>query len=121
MAGIHAALAITDCDALIVAPCDAPYYSRELTDYLASQYDPKLDALVLVDHDGRDQPLTGVYGKSCLPVLDDHLKTGRLKMMRMLEEMKLKRIALPEHIAQKVFRNLNTAEEYHMFRVNAGN
>ena len=120
MAGIHAALSMTSCDALVTAPCDAPHYSKELAQYLLSRFEPGLDALVLVDETGRAQPLTGVYSKSCLPVLDEHLKTGRLKIMRMLEEMKLKRIALPEHIAQKVFRNLNTKEEYERFQ-DAGN
>jgi len=116
MAGIHAALAMTDCDALVTAPCDAPYYSKELAEYLLSQFEPGLDALVLMDETGRAQPLTGVYSKSCLPVLDEHLKTGRLKIMRMLEEMKLKRIMLPDHIAQKVFRNLNTVEDLRIFK-----
>ena len=95
MAGIHAALAMTDCDALVTAPCDAPYYSGELAEYLLAQFQPGLDALVLMDETGRAQPLTGVYSKSCLPVLDEHLKTGRLKIMWMLEEMKLKKIMLP--------------------------
>ena len=71
---------------------------------------------MLVDRDGRAQPLTGVYSKSCLPVLEDHLKTNRLKIMWMLEAMKLKRIALPDHIAQKVFKNLNTVEDLRVFK-----
>lgn len=115
MAGIHAALSMTECDALVTAPCDAPYYSGELAQYLLSRFEPGLDALVLVDHEGRAQPLTGVYSKSCLPVLEDHLKTDRLKIMWMLEGMNLKRIALPDYIAQKVFRNLNTTEDLKMF------
>lgn len=116
MAGIHAALAMTDCDALVTAPCDAPYYSRELAEYLLSQFEPGLDALVLMDETGRAQPLSGVYSKSCLPVLDEHLKTGRLKIMWMLEEMKLKKIMLPAHLNGQVFQNLNTPEDLKQFR-----
>lgn len=118
MAGIHAALAMTGCDALVVAPCDAPYYCKELARYLADQYEPDLDALVLLDDEGRAQPLSGVYSKSCLPVLEEHLKTDRLKIMRMLEEMRLKKIALPDHLNGRVFENLNTPEDVtaHRFR-----
>ena len=116
MAGIHAALSMTDCDALVVAPCDAPHYSKELAQYLAQQYDPDLDALVLVDRDGCAQPLSGVYARSCLPVLEEHLKTGRLKMMRMLEDMKLRRITLPEHLSAQVFDNLNTPQDLDAYR-----
>ena len=116
MAGIHAALTMTTCDALVTAPCDAPYYSRELAEYLLTQFEPGLDALVLMDETGRAQPLTGIYSKSCLPVLDEHLKTSRLKIMWMLEEMKLKKVMLPAHLNGQVFQNLNTPEDLKQFR-----
>lgn len=116
MAGIHAALSMTDCDALVTAPCDAPYYSSELAQYLAGQYEQGLDALVLVDQDGRAQPLTGVYSKSCLPVLDEHLKNGKLKLMRMLESMKTRKLALPGHLENDVFKNLNTPDDARVFK-----
>lgn len=115
MAGIHAALAMTSCDALVTAPCDAPHYSKALAQYLLSRFEPGLDALVLVDETGRAQPLTGVYSKSCLPVLEQHLKTNRLKIMRMLEEMRLKKVALPEYLDGRVFENLNTPEDMAAF------
>ena len=111
MAGIHAALSMTDCDALVVAPCDAPHYSKELAQYLAQQYSADLDALVLTDRDGRAQPLSGVYGRSCLPVLEEHLRAGKLKIMWMLEEMKLRKIMLPEYLSSQVFENLNTPQD----------
>ncbi len=116
MAGIHAALTAADCDALVTAPCDAPYYCAELAAYLRDQFDPEFDALVLLDHDGRAQPLSGVYSKSCLPVLEAHLRAGKLKMMWMLESMKLKKIALPEGLGERVFMNLNTMEELRAFQ-----
>ena len=118
MAGIHAALAMTSCDALVTAPCDAPYYSKELAQYLLAQFEPELDALVLLDDDGRAQPLSGVYSKSCLPVLEQHLKTERLKIMRMLEEMRLKKVELPQRLSNKVFENLNTPEDVAAFSRN---
>ena len=115
MAGIHAALAMTSCDALVVAPCDAPYYCKELAQYLAAQYEPELDALVLLDDEGRAQPLSGIYSRSCLPVLEQHLKTDRLKIMRMLEDMRLKKVVLPEALSSRVFENLNTPEDMAAF------
>lgn len=117
MAGIHAALCMTECDALVTAPCDAPHYSAELARYLKAQFEAHLDAVVLVDDEGRSQPLTGVYSKSCLPVLDEHLKTGKLKMMWMLESMKLKKVSLPQHLSDSVFENLNTPQELQTFKM----
>ena len=111
MAGIHAALSMTDCDALVVAPCDAPNYSAGLAQYLADQYDPQLDALVLVGPDGRTHPLSGVYSRSCLPVMEECLKQGKFKLMWMLESMRLKKLALPEQLNADVLENLNTPED----------
>lgn len=116
MAGIHAALSMTRCDALVTAPCDAPYYSASLAGMLREQYDWQLDALVLVDHAGRPQPLYSVYNKSCLPVLEEHLKAGKHKLMWMLEDMKLRKIELPDYLPQRVFYNLNTIEEFRSFK-----
>jgi len=116
MAGIHAALAMTDCDALVVAPCDAPHYCKELAQFLADQYEPELDALVLLDGEGRAQPLSGVYSRSCLPVLEAHLKNDKLKIMRMLEDMRLKKIALPDYLNGRVFDNLNTPDDLQAYK-----
>lgn len=116
MAGIHAALSMTTCDALVTAPCDTPYYSAALAVMIRKQYDRRLDALVLVDHAGRPQPLFGVYSKSCLPVLEEHLKAGKHKLMWMLEDMKIKKIELPDYLPQRVFYNINTMEEFRSFK-----
>jgi len=115
MGGIHAALLAANCDALVTAPCDAPFYSKALAEYLVQQYEPELDALVLHDSTGRMHPLCGVYTKRCLPVLEKHLTTGRFKLMRMLEEVRLKTITLPEYLSDSVFENLNTPEDLAVF------
>lgn len=116
MAGIHAALGMTSCQALVTAPCDAPYYCKELAQYLAAQYDPAYDALILVDETGRAQPLCGVYGKSCLPALEAHLREGRFKMMQMLEGMCLAKLTLPDYLSGRVFDNLNTPQDLRAYR-----
>lgn len=116
MAGVHAALSVTECCALVTAPCDAPNYSNALAQYLAAQYDPAYDALILMDETGRAHPLMGVYGKSCLPALEAHLREGRFKMMLMLESMRLKKLTLPEHLSGHVFDNLNTPQDVQAYR-----
>jgi len=39
--------------------------------------------------------------------------------MWMLEEMKLKKAVLPEHVSSRVFQNLNTPEDLKHFREEA--
>lgn len=116
MAGIHAALSMTTCDALVTAPCDAPYYSAELAQYLAAQMTPELNALVLVNGEGRIQPLCGVYSKRCLPVLEAHLKENKLKLIPVLELLGCRFISLPGHLDEQVFLNLNTPQDVQRLR-----
>lgn len=115
MAGVHAALRMTDCDALVTAPCDAPYYSAQLAQFLADCYSPALDALILEDESGRSHPLMGVYGKSCLPMLEQHLSEGKYKMMRLLESMHTVSRKLPCGLDSRVFENLNTPQDVRRF------
>lgn len=116
MAGIHAAFTTSDCDALVVAPCDAPYYDGRLAQFLAAQYDGLRDAWVLLDCEGRMQPLCGMYSRKCLPVLDEHLRAGKLRMKQMLEQMDICRLELPEEIGNRVFVNINTPQEFEAYR-----
>lgn len=116
MGGLHAALSHTDCDALVVAPCDAPNYSAQLAQFLASQITPQLDAVILRGENGRTHPLMGVYAKSCLPALTEHLQAQRFKLMRMLGTLRTREITLPPDIPQSVFDNLNTPEDLEKFK-----
>lgn len=115
MAGIHAAFVRTDCDALVVAPCDAPYYCAQLARYLAEQYDPRWDAVILKDHDGAAQPLCGLYARGCMPVLESHLQQEKLRMKPMLDLMATQYIELPPALQERVFLNLNTPQDLEDF------
>ena len=116
MGGLHAALSHTGCDALVVAPCDAPNYSAQLAAYLARQITPELDVVILRGENGKTHPLMGVYAVSCLPALTEHLEAGRFKLMRMLDTLRTLEITLPPEIPQSVFYNLNTPEDLARFR-----
>ncbi|MBQ2991483.1 MAG: molybdenum cofactor guanylyltransferase [Clostridia bacterium] len=115
MGGLHAALTQTACDALVVAPCDAPRYSAQLAQYLAQQYTPGVDALILRDDTGKAHPLMGVYARSCLPALEAHLRSERFKLMRMLDSLNTREIVLPAPLSQDIFENLNTPEDLTRF------
>ena len=111
MGGLQAALSLAQSEALVVAPCDAPNYSAQLAQYLASRYTPELDAIILFGADGKAHPLMGVYSKRCLPALEANLREGRFKLMRMLSQLRTLELTLPPEIPQSVFDNLNTPED----------
>lgn len=116
MAGIHAAFARSSCDALVVAPCDAPHYSARLAQHLADQYDPALDAVILMNQSGEIQPLCGLYTRGCVPVLERHLQQDKLRMKPMLDLMATRYISLPPELQDRVFINLNTPQDFADFK-----
>ena len=116
MAGIHAAFVRSDCDALVVAPCDAPYYCAQLARHLAEQYDPRWDAVILKEQSGDVQPLCGLYAGGCVPVLESHLQQGKLRIKPMLDLMATQYIELPPALQERVFLNLNTPQDLEDFR-----
>ena len=115
MAGIHAGLLASRSEALVCAPCDAPYYDGELAAFLAESWHDGLDALILRDGTGRVHPLMGVYAKTCLPAFEDCLKAGKLKIMLTLNTLRLEIIGLDGKMNERVFLNLNTPESYEAF------
>ncbi|MBR2943313.1 MAG: NTP transferase domain-containing protein [Clostridia bacterium] len=112
MGGLHAALSRCASDALAVAPCDAPHYSAKIARFLAAALEEGVDAVIPEDETGRAHPMMGIYAKSCLPALTEHLESGRFKLMMMLSGLNVRRVRLPEDIPQTVFGNLNTPEDY---------
>lgn len=105
--GLHAALSVCESPALIVAPCDAPFYSEALARHLAERFDPAWDALILTDPSGRSHPLLGVYAKSCLPAIARHMDAGDYKLARMLGDLRVCREAPPGALGESIFLNLN--------------
>lgn len=115
MGGLHACLTACRAKALVVAPCDAPGYTEETAAFLLEHYEEGLDALILQDKTGRTHPLIGVYHQRCLPVFTQCLENGHYKLMHTLSQMKIRILLPPDSLAETLFINLNTPEEYQQF------
>ena len=85
LAGLDAALAGLDCDAVIVLACDMPLIDRALIRVLRDHL-PAARALV-ARVDGRPQPLAARYHRSLAPIVKARLDADALKMMALLDEL----------------------------------
>lgn len=96
MGGIHAGLVKSGSDVNLVLGCDMPFVNRELAEFLLGL--EGFDAVV-PRINGRLQPLHALYSKRCLPVIEDLLADGRLRVadifprveVRYLSEVELRR------------------------------
>ena len=79
LAGLHAAFCAVDSEALLVLPCDLPFFTEQAAEYLLDHMPEDADALVCIDSTGRIHPLCGIYRRSVLPALEARLKAGELR------------------------------------------
>ena len=112
LAGLHAAFYATDSEALLVIPCDLPFFTEQAAEYLLNHMPEDADALVCIDSTGRIHPLCGIYRRSVLPTLEARLKAGELRVMSFLYSLNWKGLQDAEILPDKLFLNVNSPEIY---------
>lgn len=110
MGGLHAALKCCEVDALVVVPCDVPFFSKEAATKLCAELDEETDAVIAVTEDGREHPLCGVYRKSCFKVLEQCLTEQNYRMREALSRLRQKKCLMGKYSWR--LRNVNTPEEF---------
>lgn len=122
VAGIHSALYHARFEAVFIMGCDMPFMNMDLVEYLLvrlGDYD-----CVVPEIDGKLQPLTAVYSKKCLSVLDDCLNHDRLKLIRVFEELNARIVTAQDLISfgniHEIFMNVNDPEALMLARKIAG-
>ncbi len=118
LAGIHAGLSHSSTPYIFVVACDMPYLNEALIRRLMAGIEGQ--DVVIPESDGGLEPLHAVYGKGCLPAMEDALSRGDRKIVDCIDWQKATVIAReevaeidPEFLS---FRNINTPEEYFRFR-----
>ena len=114
LTGIHAGLFYASRPYIFVSACDAPFLKPELVDLLISQARPGTDAVMPETPKGLE-PLCAVYSKSCLQIIEAHIRQEKLKIQWVFNKSRINRIsearvrkADPELIS---FVNINTPED----------
>jgi molybdopterin-guanine dinucleotide biosynthesis protein A len=114
LTGIHAGLFYASRPYIFVSACDAPFLKPELVALLISQARPGTDAVMPQTPKGLE-PLCAVYSKSCLQIIEAHIRQEKLKIQCVFNKSRINRIsearvrkADPELIS---FVNINTPED----------
>lgn len=115
LGGIHAGLSASSNDYNLVIPCDLPFLQRDVLLMLLEEIDGRARVILPIVK-GYVEPLVGIYHKGCLPHIERLLKSGRLKVMELLNLVPFKLIP-EERILRadpdlRSFFNLNTPRDY---------
>ncbi|HHT15897.1 MAG TPA: molybdenum cofactor guanylyltransferase [Clostridiales bacterium] len=108
---IYSVLAAMKSEAVLTLPCDMPFFPAALAREMLSAMPDTAKALMLTGRSGRAYPLCAVFRKSCLPTVKEHVETGKLKAVPMMEVLGAVHMTLPEKFSEKVLMNLNTPED----------
>lgn len=112
LGGLHAALSVTEKEALFCMPCDLPYVTRKLPRLLLENFPEDADVLVCRDSAGRVHPLCGIYRKRVLPALRAQLDSGDRRVMALLEQVRCVYLDTAGLLPDYTFYNMNTQEAF---------
>ncbi len=112
LAGIEAALESMQAEWNLIAACDMPGLdSGALHCLLDKAVQTNASCVAARDVTGQIHPLCAVYHSRCLPLIKRALEEGRLKLMKVLEELGAEYVPVQTELA-----NINTPEEWLRWR-----
>ncbi|HHW07455.1 MAG TPA: molybdenum cofactor guanylyltransferase [Clostridia bacterium] len=113
LSGMHAGLICSTSNYNLVVACDMPFVSTQLASLMLEEA-PGYDVVAVRTADGL-QPLHGIYGKDCIPVIETALKGEARKITHIYPYLNVKVIEAEKlaawGITGEVFFNVNTPED----------
>jgi len=92
LTGIHAGLLSMRSEFALVTSCDTPFLKKAVVSRLLTALEPDTD--VIVPASGTFfQPLCALYSRRCVPVIEDILGQGEVKVDRLYARVRVKRVA----------------------------
>ena len=114
LGGFEAAMYHNNADVFVFAACDMPFVNKNVYRCLLKQL-KTYDAVVPVYND-QLHPLSGIYKKKVLPIIQQQLDNDLLRIKGFFEHIKVHYIKnfgdIPEKILKRHFFNMNTPEHY---------
>jgi len=113
LVGIYSGLRAAKTDLCFVVACDLPFVKPELVQYLLSRAH-EVDIVVPVVK-GFCEPLCAVYRRTAIPVIEEALDRGALKITEIYDQLQLRKVTEPEikrfDPELSSFINLNTLKQ----------
>ena len=109
--GIHTALTHYTTDLNFIVSCDMPFITTEAAQLIINL--PSDAQIIVPEHEGKIEPLFGLYHKSCLPQWDALIRQGFLKLQEMIACFNLLKTDVSGHplFNYPLFVNINTPDD----------
>lgn len=123
LSGIHAGLHYARNEVVFVCGCDMPFVTDEIIKYLVKKLENHDSAVPEID--GHLQPTSAAYNRKCMPIIQEHIEQGKLKLTRVFRE-NLDAVVVDEKELARfsnfrdAFFNINDTEALERARESAG-
>jgi len=104
LAGLEAGLKASKNEKIIFLTCDSPSIRKEHIELLISESDHR--KITYLSYKNNDYPLTAIYTKEALPIIENQIKKKELKVKEILNLTSSLKIEINEPIL-----NINTKED----------
>ena len=110
--GIHAALSHTVSEKIFIVSCDMPNITTDAVQYMIKQ--ASHSQITLPVNHGKTEPLFGVYSKECLPLCQQLIEQGMIKLQEMVTHFDLLKINVDnnELFNDSLFLNINDKNDF---------
>ena len=110
--GIHAALSHTDAENIFILSCDMPNITTDAIQYIMDQ--ASHSQITLPVNHGKTEPLFGVYSQKCLPLWQQLIEQGMIKLQEMVTHFELLKIDVDNNklFNDSLFLNINNKNDF---------
>lgn len=108
LGGIYSVLKAAKTDYVFFTPCDIPKLNRNAVKHLIDNWGGE-DMCIAFTSKGRE-PLVGIYGKACIPFIEELVKNDIHKPIVLSEYVSSKFVDMSSF--EECFDNINTLEDY---------
>jgi molybdopterin-guanine dinucleotide biosynthesis protein A len=118
MSGLHAAMLHTTRPLILLLACDLPGVSSLILRRII-EASAGFDAVIPLTSDNRLHPVCAVYSRTCLPVIERNLRSGRNRMISLLDEpgLRIRQLnSLEGSFSDASLFDVNSPEDYDAFR-----
>ena len=110
--GIFTALSHTASERIFVVSCDMPFITSDAIQFVIEE--SAHYQITLPVFNSRMQTLFGVYSKNCLPLWQQLMEKGMIKLQEMVTHFELKKIAVEKNelFVDLLFTNINDENDF---------
>lgn len=119
LGGIYSSLLNCEEEYLFITACDMPFITKTNIKVLCDKIDEDVDVVVFCDKNDKLYPLSAIYSKKVLPIIEEMIEKKYYKLSYLIEKSNFVKINIEDtNIGLETLGNINTPQEYNSLILN---